>query len=129
MPSEFQDISIIELSDDESGPSGQGALMRIVLKLSAYAPPEWADYFHSAWRQHMYMMKRSVEIQGNRLVIICMPEELQTDHIPELNKVMSETNAAYKKYAAEKDKAQQARAENARRQKEELAKIKGQLKF
>jgi hypothetical protein len=98
MPSEFQDISIIELSDDESGPSGQGALMRIVL-------------------------------QGNRLVIICMPEELQTDHIPELNKVMSETNAAYKKYAAEKDKAQQARAENARRQKEELAKIKGQLKF
>lgn len=125
----FTEIKIKELDDAASGPSGQGALMRLVLRLSQSAPGPWSDYFNQAWRQHIYMMKRRASVSGDRLEIVCMPDELQSDHVPELNKVIALTNAAYSAYAAEQNRLRQQATDEAKRQRDELASLKDSLKF
>ncbi|AZO54752.1 MULTISPECIES: hypothetical protein [unclassified Mesorhizobium] len=129
MANQFTDIKIKALDDSASGPSGEGALMRLVLRLSQSAPAPWSQYFNKAWQQHIYMMKRRASVSGDRLEIICMPNELQADHIPELNKIITQTNAAYGAYAAEQTRLRQKTADESQRQKDDLAKLKGQLKF
>ena len=129
MPGKFTDIKIVEMDDAASGPSGEGALVRVVLKLSQNAPGAWSQYFNEAWRQHIYMMKRKASASGDHLEIVCMPDELEKDHIPELNKIISDTNKAYQNYADAQSREKEIEMENARRQKEELASLKGRLKF
>lgn len=129
MASTFTDIKIKELDDAASGPAGQGALMRLVLRLSESAPGPWSRYFNQAWQQHIYLMKRRASVSDDRLEIICMLDELQSKHLPELNKVIAQTNVAYGVYAAEQSRLRQQAADDAKRQKDELASLKGKLKF
>lgn len=129
MADTFEGIKIRELDDAASGPSGEGALMRLVLRLSQSAPGTWSQYFNQAWQQHIYMKKRRASVSGDRLEIICMPDELETDHLPELNKVIAETNTAYGAHAAEQSRLRQQAADEAERQKDQLANLKGKLKF
>jgi len=129
MSKEFTDIKIVEMDDAASRPSGEGALIRIVLKLSQDTPPAWSQYFNHAWSQHIYMMKRRASVAGDRLDIVCVPGELQSDHIPELNKIIAETNEAYRKFAVAKMREREVEAENERRRKEELSDLKRNLKF
>ena len=129
MPDQFTDIRIVELDDEASLPSGEGALVRVVLRLSERAPSEWSQYFNDAWRLHLYMMKRRAIVSGDRLEIICMLEELERDHLPELNKVMAETNEAYRKYAQEQNRRREIENEAAQRHREALSNLKDRLKF
>jgi hypothetical protein len=126
---EFEDIRIVGFDDKASKPSGQGALMRLVLRLSASAPFEWSQYFNTAWQQHLYGMKRRAQVSGNTLEIVAMPAELETDHLPELKKVIEETNAAYRAHATEQRRLRQHAEAEASARKEELAALKGKLKF
>jgi hypothetical protein len=125
----FSDITIEGFDEAASGPSGDRALVRLVLRLSASAPPDWARYFNQAWAQHIYMLKRRAQVAGNRLEIIAMPEELEREHLPELKKVIAETNAAYAPVAARREKEAELAAAEAKRQKDELRSLKDNLKF
>lgn len=129
MSGEFVDIKIVALDDAASGPSGEGALLRLVLKLSQSAPTAWSRYFNEAWSQHLYMMKRRASASGDRLEIVCMPEELESDHLPELKKIVDETNQAYRRFATEQKRLKEIEVEAAKRQNEALANLKGRLKF
>jgi hypothetical protein len=125
----FQYIKIVDLDEEASGPSGEGALMRTILKLSETPPPEWSEYFNQAWQQHIYMMKRRARVIGDWIEIICMPAELQHDHIPELNKVIAQTNAAYSSHAADQESRREAIENETARQKQQLSELKSKLKF
>lgn len=130
MDTEFEDIKIVSLDDNASYKSDpSSSLMNVVLNLSASAPHEWSDYFNQRWQQQFYMMKRNASVSGKRLEIYCVPEELQNNHIPELNKIIVETNNVYRQYLANTQQkvATQAAAEAAEREK--LASIKAGLKF
>jgi hypothetical protein len=67
MSDQFTGIKIVALDDEASCPSGQGALLRLVLKLSQSAPSAWSQYFNDAWQQHLYIMKRRASVSGDRL--------------------------------------------------------------
>jgi hypothetical protein len=125
----FTDIKIKELDDAASGPSGQGALVRLVLRLSHSAPARWAAYFNERWQQAIYMSKRHARVFGDKLEITCMPYELERDHLPELNKVIAETNEAYRGYFAKQERERDLQEEAEKRQKQELSDLKGRLKF
>lgn len=130
MITEFEDIKIVSLDDKASYKSDpSSAMMHVVLSLSASAPHEWSNYFNQRWQQQFYMMKRNASVSGKRLEIYCVPEELKNSHIPELNKVIAETNHAYQQHLAHtrQEVATQAAAEAAER--ENLASIKAGLKF
>lgn len=129
MAENFEGIRINELDDAASGPSGEGALMRLVLRLSQSAPGPWSQYFNQAWQQHIYMTKRRASVAGDRLEIVCMRDELESDHLTELNKVIAETNAAYSAHATEEKRLRKQVEEEAKQQKDQLASLKGRLKF
>lgn len=125
----FEDIKIVGLDDHASRPSGQGALMNIVLSLSARPPAEWASTFNERWKRHIYSAKRHASIVAGRLEITCMPDELEASHLPELKALVAEVNAAYRAYAEEEVRKAKARKQESQRQKDELAALKGKLKF
>lgn len=125
---EFQDIKIVDMDDEASGNSDEGALKRIVLRLSHPAPGAWAAMFNDGWKKHFYMMKRKASATGNSLTVICMPDELQ-GLIAELNKVIAQTNATFRQMAAEAEVRAAASIRNAAEDRQVLQDLKGKLKF
>ncbi len=130
MAAGFEDIRIVAF-DDKATRRGDPnlALMHLVLKLSAAAPHEWAHYFNESWRSHIYMMKRNAHVSGAQLEIYCVPEELEKNHIPELKKVISQTNEAYRHYLVRAQNEAEARAAKESAERARLSDIKSKLKF
>lgn len=130
MSEDFKDIKITGMDERASNrPDPNKALFNIILNLSASAPYEWADYFNSRWQQHIYMMKRRASVSGGRLTIYCVPDELEKDHIPEINKVIAETNQRYREYLSSKKIEEQRKKKEEEAEKEALSSLKERLKF
>lgn len=124
------DIHIIGLDDAASSkPDHSLGLYNIVLTLSRPAPYEWADYFNSRWKQHIYMKKRDAYVAHDKLTIYCLPEEVQGDHIPELKKIIKETNKSYKQFLSSQKLERERRKIRKKEEKEALSSLKNRLKF
>jgi hypothetical protein len=98
----FQDIEIVGI-DENASTRSEGAtsgLFNIELKLSCSAPSEWAQEFDRRWQQHMYLAKRRACASGSKISILCLPDELESTHIPELKKVIVETNKHYRTFVS-----------------------------
>src|SRR5687767_2584694 len=105
MESDFEDIRIVGLDETASyKPDPTKALYNVVLDLSAAAPSDWAQYFNQRWKSEFYMMKRRAQVSGRRLIIYCVPDELEREHLPHLKEVIEETNEAYRAYLQEKER-------------------------
>lgn len=97
MPNKFEDVKIVAMNDKETINRDPAlALFNVVLELSCSPPYEWQNYFNDRWKSHIYTCKRQASVSGHKLTIYCVPNELQSEHIPELNKVISETNLKYR---------------------------------
>lgn len=129
MVKQFQDIKIAGIDEKASGPSGEGALIRLVLRLTDNAPGEWSQLFNNTWGSHLYGMKRRASTYGDHLEIICVLDELESDHLPELKKVIADTNATYRRYLVQQAMEQKAEEEKAKRQEQQLSDLKSRLKF
>lgn len=130
MTKEFEDIRIVSMDDASSHwPDPKVAMFNIVLNLSSSAPYEWANYFNQRWKQHIYMAKRSASVSGGKLQIYCVPDELEKDHIPELNKIISETNYAYRTFLNTRIQEEAARMAQEVAERDQLKSIKNNLKF
>jgi len=128
--SKFEDIKIKGMDDAASyKPDPNEELFNIVLNLSAHVPYEWADIFSNRWRFHFYMKRRIVSVSGNALHIICVLDELEKDHIPELKKVVDETNQEYRKYLKRKQTKKRKRKQLAEEEKKQLSYLKKNIKF
>lgn len=125
---EFDDIKIVSLDESASGPSGEGALMTMVLRLSGKAPSAWCAYFNAGWKSNFFMMKRRAEANGTSIVVTCLPDELQ-DQINHMKPIVAQSNAAYKELLAEHQAAQDAANKDAQDRKETLKNLKGSLDF
>jgi hypothetical protein len=126
----FEDIKIIAFDDKATYKSDpNSALMHAVLNLSASAPYEWSNYFNQRWNSHIYAMKRKASVSGKRLEIYCVPDELQNDHIPELNRVIAEANQAYRQYLAKTKREADSQASREAAEKAKLAEIKNNLRL
>lgn len=97
MANEFQGIRMVSMDESVSlRPNPNTGLYDVLFKLSIPAPDEWADYFNTRWDQHLYTAKRRATVSGSNLEICCVPDELNKYHMPELLKIIAETNNAYK---------------------------------
>ena len=129
MTVEFEDIRITGVDTDASGGGDDSsALVDVVMTLSKSTPADWASYFNARWQQHIYMMKRDAWVSGNHLTIHCVPDELENDHLPELKKIVDETNQRYKEHLAQRERDAQRERERADARKAELDKLKN-IKF
>lgn len=130
MASQFEDIKITGIDQTAcSKPDPDLALLNIVLTLSAPAPSEWATYFNHRWERHIYMVKRRASVSGARLQIYCVPDELEHDHIPQLNSVIAETNAAYRNYRGQADRELAAQKAADARDRAAIEDLASRLKF
>lgn len=128
MTDDFTDIKIKEL-DDAASMTAEGALFNIVFRLSQKAPRVWANHFNKTWNAHIYMMKRTASVMDDRLEIVCAPDELEPHHLPELHKIISQTNEDYRDYRAVQLAASTAQDEGTRQERATLANLKSRLKF
>lgn len=130
MSNSFEDIKIVAIDENASGGRDpHSALIDVVLTLSRDAPGEWANYFNERWHQHIYMVKRNASVSGNRLEIRCVPDELEKDHIPELKKIIQETNQAYRQHISQEQQAAQKEAARVVADKEAILNLKKNIKF
>jgi hypothetical protein len=127
---EFEDIRITGMDDAASHqPDPKMAMFNVVLTLSSSAPIEWSDYFNRIWKQLFFMQKRNASVSGQKLEIYCVPDELEKDLIPELNKIISETNNVYRTYQIQQIQQEAARKAQEVAEREKLKSIKNNLKF
>jgi hypothetical protein len=130
MAGDLTEIRMTGLDDKACRAVERGsALMRMVITLSDSAPSEWAEYFEHAWQNHIYMMKRRAYVSGSTLQIDCVPDELEKDHIPELKKVIEQTNRAYAAYHAKREQKRAAEAARQAEEAEKLGNLKKSIKF
>ncbi|NJL06972.1 MAG: hypothetical protein HC900_00935 [Methylacidiphilales bacterium] len=129
MTETFTDIKIKELDTDASGPSGEGDLSRVVFKLSQMAPSFWAEHFNHLWANNFHMKHRRARVSGNMLEIICMTDEVERDHLPELKKVIFYANEEYKKHLAKLERERKSKEDLEMRQKGEISDLKSRLDF
>lgn len=125
---QFKDITITGLNDSRSAPSGRGILVNFVLNLSDHPPADWSSYFEKAWKQSFSMRKRAVTQTGNTLTVECLQDELQ-GQIDDLKPIIAETNAAYAKWAAEREAERKRSADEVAKQRADISDLKGKLKF
>jgi hypothetical protein len=130
MTTTFTDIKIIGMDDAASRPGDlNSAIVNVTFRLSAVTPSEWANYFNAAWQQHIYMMKRRARVFGRTLEIECVPSEIENDHLPELKKIIAETNRAYSEYADVQARQRETEAARNAATALELKDVSSRLKF
>jgi len=130
MTNQFDDIKIASLDDSASGSTDPTTgLRRIVLNLSAPVPPEWASDFNDRWKSHFYQRKRNARVDGNRLEISCKDGELESDHFPEIERIIEQSNHAYRKFVTKKRQDEEAEAAKVAADKEKLKALKNNIKL
>lgn len=129
MAAEFEDIKIVSFDEDASYKSDErSSLTNCVLRLSSLAPSDWAEHFNQSWKEHFCMTKRNATASGDRIEVLCVPEELQ-NLINELKKVIAATNRAYGQHVSATQQRAKQQEESAAAEKERLTKVKNTLTF
>lgn len=95
MPDAFEDIRILSLVEDLSGPTGHGASQEMVFRLSDYPPAAWTEHFNALWRGRI-VYKRDVEILGNTIVVYGKKIDTPDEYLTSLNEVFSRANSDYR---------------------------------
>jgi hypothetical protein len=118
----FEDIRIIELDDVRSyKPDPQKLLYNIYLKLSSAPPLEWQQIFEAERRFPRHTMWRRAWIEGQYIVIHCVPDELVKYHLRDLRQDVASANSMYRQYLME---VALAKAPEIRQKHEELTQLK-----
>lgn len=127
---EFEDISITGLDASRSyNPNPSYALFNMYLKLSAGTSSEWSTIFEHIWNSFWYSMKRKAWVQGNYIVIYCVPEEIEKHHREYLLKAVEETNSKYREYLMQQAKKEREKIEEEERERNRLKDLEDELKF
>jgi hypothetical protein len=118
----FEDIRIIELDGVRSyKPDPQKLLYNLYLKLSSAPPLEWQQIFEAERRFPRHTMWRRAWIEGQYIVIQCVPDELEKYHLRDLRQDTENVNSKYREYLMEVARAE---AREMRQKHEELTQLK-----
>ena len=101
MSRDFTDISIVAL-DPERSFQRSGEFWTKVFTLSSEVPEEWNRIFDEVWAGARYQPKRHARIEEHTLVTVCLPGELQGEHMEFLIAAVSRTNEAYRLFIAQR---------------------------
>lgn len=119
-------VEIKGLDRESSSPSGEGDLIDIHLNITP-PPSGWIALFDQLWSRHFYMMKRRAHATTRHIVIQCMPEELNAQHIPELKNVIAETDEAYRRAVATSNRTKQQQEDEKKKFRQQLDEVADNL--
>jgi hypothetical protein len=129
-PDSFTDIKIIGLDVDATQPSQAAAGLRhMYLRLSTQPSSEWQELFNQERQFPRHTRWREAWIEGNFIVVDCVPEEIEQYHLRDLKEDVAKTNQNYRDYLARVARAQKQEKEAEQKEKSRLEDLKGRLKF
>ncbi|MDP9202386.1 MAG: toll/interleukin-1 receptor domain-containing protein [Gemmatimonadota bacterium] len=126
----FEDLRIIGLDEDRTfKPDPAKALFHMYLRLSEEPPTEWEQIFEAERRFPRHSMWRKAWIEGNHIIVHCVPDELEKYHLGDLKQDVRTANTKFREYLTEL--AQREAQESARDQREtnQIRDLKQRLDF
>ena len=127
---EFEDIHILDLDDAASyNPDPQYALYNMYLTLSRTPPEEWKQIFEAERAFPRHTMWRRAWIEGSRIVIYCVPEELEKYHMRDLLEDVKNANEKYRQYLMEFARREAQEHAQLKDEREKLRELRRRLGF
>ena len=126
----FEDIKILEIDDSKSyKPDPMKSLYNIYMKLSASPPLEWQQIFEAERRFPRHTMWRNAWIEGDHIVIHCVPDELEKYHAKDLMEDVDNSNSKYRKYLMEEAQREAKKVEQEISERNKLKELKQRIRF
>jgi len=126
----FEDIKIVEIDDTKSyKPDPKKLLYNIYLKLSSSPPLEWQEIFEAERRFPRHTMWRKAWIEGDYIVIHCVPDEIEEYHAKDLKQDVENTNKKYRQFLMEESLKEAKKVEQEKSEKDKLKILKERVKF
>jgi hypothetical protein len=95
----FVDIRITGVDKENTyKPDEFSALYYVYLNLSATPPQEWVEIFEAERQFPRHSMWRHAWVEGDSIVVHCVPEELKKYHLADLKQDVETSNAKYREY-------------------------------
>jgi hypothetical protein len=128
---DFDDIRILDLDVSRTTWSRVHDAMRIVyFKLNA-APPDlvWVRYFFEERESRIMLRRGGFWLEGAWISVDCLPAEIETHHLPDIQPSIEYANRKYRDYLAKRRREQEEAHHAERKDLEELEKVRKRLKF
>ncbi|HHT9105618.1 MAG TPA: toll/interleukin-1 receptor domain-containing protein [Candidatus Wujingus californicus] len=126
----FEDIKILEIDDGKSyKPDPTKLLYNIYLKLSESPPTDWQQIFEAERRFPRHTMWRDSWIEGEYIVVHCVPDEIGKYHANDLKEDVRNSNAKYRQYLTEEARKEAKKAERALSERNQLKELKQKIRF
>ncbi len=127
---DFEDILIIDLDERRSyKPDPNKILYQMYLALSRTPPAEWEQIFGEERRFPRHTMWRKAWIEGQFVVIYCVPEELERYHLADLKQDVQISNKKYRQYLIELAQDQMRELDTEKTEREKIQALKRRLEF
>lgn len=124
----FEDIRIVELDDTRSyKPDPHKLLYNLYLRLSSAPPLEWQQIFEAERRFPRHTMWRRAWIEGQYIVIHCVPDELEKYHLRDLRQDTEKANSKYREYLMEVARSEARKMKQEQEEMNQLKEIKRRL--
>jgi hypothetical protein len=126
----FEDIKILEIDDSRSyKPDPRKLLYNIYLKLSALPPLDWQQIFEAERRFPRHTMWRDAWIEGEYIIIHCVPDEMGRFHANDLKEDVYNSNSKYRQYLMEEAKKEAQKTDQALSERNQLRELKQKIRF
>jgi hypothetical protein len=128
----FQPIRIVGLDVEKTKQSPTASDLRLMyLELSDSPPAEWIQLFNNQRQfpqQGWHSGSRRAEVEGQYIVVDCVPEEMEQHH-RDLKKDVAVTNDGYQKFLDRQEAQTKHEAEAQRTERERIEGVKSRLSF
>lgn len=103
----FDDIRLVGVDKGRAyRPDLEKLLYHVYFQLSAHPPQEWVQIFEAERQFPRHTMWRHAWIEGNYVVVHCVPDEVKKYHLSDIKQDVTSSNSKYREYltrvAAEK---------------------------
>ena len=126
----FEDIKILEIEDSKSyKPDPSESLYNIYFKLSTSPPSDWQKIFEAERRFPRHTMWRDAWIEGDCIVIHCVPDEIEKYHADDIREDVKNSNFKYRQYLMEESRKEAKKADRVLSERNQIKELKQKIKF
>jgi hypothetical protein len=126
----FTDIRItgLDTAATEQSPTAPG-LRHMYLSLSDSPPFVWTQIFDAERQFPRNTMWARAWIQGDSIVVDCVPEELEQYYLRDLKEDVTNSNTKFREFLAREERRESAAEQAAQHERERIAKLGKRLNF
>jgi hypothetical protein len=99
------------------------------LTLSEQPPSVWSEIFDAERQFPRHSMWRRAWIQGDSIVVDCVPEELEKYHLRDLKEDVANSNTKFRAYLEQEERHAKAAQEAAQRERDRIEQLNKRLDF